>query len=219
MAARSYRRLKRYSNSARQRGTCLALIARYVPVIDALMLPSAVLAHLKAGIRAAAAPLPVTMTWCEHPASATPPKQRMPSPTTARPGARLVLEGGDRVGAETRHTPELEANRPGRSRGLNRRDEWGLASGASSTPGPGALTAETGVVDLDATGQLPGSIAFEHDLRELVPDLPCRGLGDAEAAAELDAGDALLGLRHVVERAKPGAQRQLGRGEDRACDR
>ena len=51
IAARSYRRLKRHSNSARWRGTRLPLIARWVPVIAALMLPSAVFTHLKAGTR------------------------------------------------------------------------------------------------------------------------------------------------------------------------
>src|SRR5438309_64788 len=35
---------------------------RYVPTIEALMLPSAVLTHLNAGVRAEADPLPVFMT-------------------------------------------------------------------------------------------------------------------------------------------------------------
>ncbi len=59
MLARSYRRLNRYSNSARYLGTCLLLIARYVPVIADLMLPRAVLTHLKVVFRAEAGPLPV----------------------------------------------------------------------------------------------------------------------------------------------------------------
>ena len=59
MLARSYRRLNRYSNSARYRGTCLLLIARYVPVMADLMFPSAVLTHLNVGFRAEADPLPV----------------------------------------------------------------------------------------------------------------------------------------------------------------
>jgi len=49
-----------------------------------------------------------------------------------------------------------------------------------------------------------------------VLDLPGGGLGHAEAAAELDAGDALLALRQMVDRAEPEPQRQLGRGEDGA---
>jgi hypothetical protein len=37
----------------------------------ALMLPSAVLTHLNAGVRAALGPDPVLTTWCAQPASAT----------------------------------------------------------------------------------------------------------------------------------------------------
>ena len=37
----------------------------------ALMLPSAVLTHLNAGVRAAFGPDPVVTTWCVHPASVT----------------------------------------------------------------------------------------------------------------------------------------------------
>src|ERR1700755_240042 len=49
----------------------------------ALMLPSAVLAHLNAGVRAAFGPDPVLTTWCAHPAS--------PSLTRAQVGSRLRL--------------------------------------------------------------------------------------------------------------------------------
>ena len=69
IAARSYRRLKR--NSTRYRGTRLRLIARWVPVIAALILPRAVLTYFKAGVRATVGPEPVLTTWCVHPASAT----------------------------------------------------------------------------------------------------------------------------------------------------
>src|SRR6185436_12764606 len=57
----------------------------------ALMLPSAVLAHLNAGVRAAFGPDPVLTTWCAHPASATLPKHCRPSLTTAQVGSRLRL--------------------------------------------------------------------------------------------------------------------------------
>ena len=128
-------------------------------------------------------------------------------------------ESGDRVGAKTHHTPELEANRFTVSSGLDRYDEWSFPLCTTSALAAGALTADVGVIDLDAPGQLLGSIAFEHDLRQLVFDFPYRGLGDAEAAAKFNAGDALLGLRHMIECAEPGAQRQLGRGEDRPGNR
>ena len=55
------------------------------------MLPSAVLTHLKAGVRAAAAPDPVLMTAWRHPTSATAAKQARPSLTTSQLGSRLRL--------------------------------------------------------------------------------------------------------------------------------
>src|ERR1700751_4301652 len=55
------------------------------------MLPSAVLTHLNAGVRAAAAPLPVLMAWWLHPASVTRPKHASPSLTTVHAGSRLRL--------------------------------------------------------------------------------------------------------------------------------
>src|SRR5215211_6894515 len=57
----------------------------------ALMLPRAVLTHLKAGLRAAAAPEPVLITSWRHPASATAAKQARPSLTTSQSGSRLRL--------------------------------------------------------------------------------------------------------------------------------
>src|SRR5215218_6295274 len=50
----------------------------------------------------------------------------------------------------------------------------------------------------------------------VVLDGPGGALGHAEAAAQLDAGNALLRLGHVVEGAEPGPQRHLGGGEDGA---
>src|ERR1700722_18705185 len=57
----------------------------------AFMLPSAVLTHLNAGVRAAFGPDPVLTTWCAHPASATLAKHCRPSLTTERLGSRLRL--------------------------------------------------------------------------------------------------------------------------------
>ncbi len=56
-------------------------------------------------------------------------------------------------------------------------------------------------------------------LLELVLELPGGGLLDAETPTELDAGDALLALGHVIHGAKPHPQAQLGGGEDGARDR
>src|ERR1700731_1901066 len=89
MAARSYRRLKRYSNLARERGTCLSRMGREVPVMGLLMLPRVVLTHLKAGFRAALRPDPVMIGWWTQPALPTPVKQCRPSLTTVLAGWKL----------------------------------------------------------------------------------------------------------------------------------
>jgi hypothetical protein len=69
----------------------LAVDGTIGPVIAALMLPSAVLTHLNAGVQAAFGPDPVLTTWCAHPASATLPKHWRPSLTTEQFGPRLRL--------------------------------------------------------------------------------------------------------------------------------
>ena len=56
-----------------------------------LILPSAVLTHLKAGVRAALGPDPVLMAWCEHPACVTVSELFRPSLTTEQLGSRLPL--------------------------------------------------------------------------------------------------------------------------------
>src|SRR5208337_2618267 len=89
MAARSYRRLKRYSNSARYRGTCFWSIARYVPTMADLIFPSAVLTHWKPGVRAAAARERVLTTGCAHRGLATAAKHARLSVTTSHAGSRL----------------------------------------------------------------------------------------------------------------------------------
>jgi len=66
-----------------------------------------------------------------------------------------------------------------------------------------AFAAEIGVVDLDPADQALAGIPLEHDLLQLVFDLPGGGLRHPEAPAQLDAGDALLGLGQVIDRTKP----------------
>src|SRR5271166_3819668 len=101
MVSRSYRRLNRYSNSARYRGTCFSRTARYVPTRAALILPNAVLTHLKAGVRTACLPLPVFIEVCRHPAWVTAAKHARPSETILAPGLSAVLcELSDREAAE-----------------------------------------------------------------------------------------------------------------------
>jgi hypothetical protein len=67
---------------------------------------------------------------------------------------------------------------------------------------------EIGVVDLDPADHTLAGIALEHDLLQLVLDLPGGGLRHPEATAQLDAGDALLGLGQVIDRTKSQPQRR-----------
>src|SRR4051794_29102079 len=70
----------------------------------ALILPSAVLTHLKAGVRTAAGPEPVLITRWRQPASVTAAKQARPSLTTSQFGARLRWEKPERAGLQNRVT-------------------------------------------------------------------------------------------------------------------
>src|SRR5271167_3999938 len=159
-----------------------------------LMLPSAVLTHLKAGVRTPAAPEPVLITVWVQPAFVTEAKHANPSLTTAQLQAyRLAVFGGFDSGHERR------------------------LAGRPAAPFPAAaLATDIGVIDFYPPGQLLGRVTFEHDLLELVLNFPGGVLLDAQTATQLDAGNALLALRHVIHGAKPLAEGQLGRGEDRA---
>ena len=70
----------------------------------------------------------------------------------------------------------------------------GVLPGARPRLPPGAFAAEIGVVDLNPAGQPLARVRLEHDLLQLVFDLPGGGLRHPKATTQLDAGDALLGL-------------------------
>src|SRR5215467_12067244 len=78
------------------------------------------------------------------------------------------------------------------------------------------LAAEIGIVHFDEAHEAFRGISLHHHLREFVLELPCRGLSNAEPAAELEGGDRLLGLRHVVHGAEPSLERKLRAGENRS---
>ncbi len=59
-------------------------------------------------------------------------------------------------------------------------------------------------------------LAFQHHLGEFVLHLPGGGLGDPEAARQLEAGDARLRLGDQIDRLEPEAKRQVGGMEDSA---
>src|SRR5512134_2402198 len=113
---------------------------------------------------------------------------------------------------------QLQAHRPAFGRGLHGGDDRRLAGRAATAFATGPLATEIAIVDLHPTGQPFARIPLHHHLHELVFELPGGGLGHPEAAAEFEAGDPALALRQVVHGAEPGAQRHLGRGENRAGD-
>ena len=164
-------------------------------------------------------PEPVLMTSWEHPASFTCPKHCRPSLITAHSGSRLRLAKMEIMCPQKTGDP-AQLQRTGLPSGVvsTACDKRRLAGGTSSTFAAGPLT-EIGVVEFNASGQRLAGIAFEHDLLDLVLDCPGGGLGHAEAAAKLDAGDALLALGHVIHRPEPETERQFGRLEDRSGDR
>ena len=73
-------------------------------------------------------------------------------------------------------------------------DERRLAGCPATSLPAMAFAAEIGVVELDPAGRPLAGIPLEHDLLQLVFDLPGGGLRHPEATAQLNAGDALLGL-------------------------
>src|SRR5512134_1586553 len=125
-------------------------------------------------------------------------------------------QGFDLRTPEAPHPTQFEAHRPALDGDLDGGDDRRLAGRAASPLAAGALAAEVGVIHLDAADEALGGVALHHHLLELVLDRPCRGLGDTEATAELQAGDALLALGQVIEGAKPAPQHKLGRREDGA---
>ena len=99
---------------------------------------------------------------------------------------------------ENRDAPELEANGLAFLRRLDGGDERRLAGSAAPALAAGAFAANVRIVDLDAPRQLLVTVALEHDLGELVLDLPGGGLCHPETSTKLDAGDPLLGLGQMI---------------------
>ena len=63
--------------------------------------------------------------------------------------------------------------------------------------------ADIGVVHLHESLQTLARVAFQHDLPEFMLHHPGGRLGDAELAAEFDAGNAFLRLHDVIDRLEP----------------
>lgn len=77
------------------------------------------------------------------------------------------------------------------------------------------LTAQVGVIDLDAPGERLSLVAFVHDLQQLVFELPGRVVGDAELPGQLQCRDTALALGEQIDRQEPGGQRQVRTMKDR----
>lgn len=99
----------------------------------ALMLPRAVLTHLKAGVFAAFGPEPVLRIAWLHPARVTAAKQARPQLDDGAGGIEVLLgEGRNRGAAKARVAPQLQANGLAFRRGLDGGDERRLAGGTAS---------------------------------------------------------------------------------------
>lgn len=98
--------------------------------------------------------------------------------------------------------------------GLHRGDERELVLGAAtglSRP----LAAQVSIIDLDASAQRLALVTLEHDLQELVLELPGRVVSDAEFPGQLQRRDAAIALGEQIDRQEPGVQRQVSTMEDR----
>jgi hypothetical protein len=106
------------------------------------------------------------------------------------------------MAAETGDPTQLQAHWLALRGGLDGGDERRLAWRAAASLAAGTLAADIGVVQFDASTQPLGGVTLHHHLRQLVLDLPGRGLRHAEPTTQLDAGDVLLALGQVIHRAK-----------------
>jgi hypothetical protein len=156
-----------------------------------LILPNAVLTHLKAGVRADCLPLPVFIELCRHAAWVTAAKHARPSETILAPGLSAPCELADRKPAEGFDGPKDDLIWLAIVRCRDRSDERRLACcAAPAAAAPSA--ADIGVVHPDVAFQAFARVALQHDLSELVLHNPSSRLGDAEASTEFDTGNALL---------------------------
>ena len=134
-------------------------------------------------------------------------------------GIEIALGQGHDFGtAETLYPAQLQADWLPLRRGFDRSHNRRLAGRTAATLATVPLAAEIGVVHLDASRQALCGVPLHHHLHEFVLDLPGGGLGDAQPAAQLDAGNASLALGEVVHGAKPSTQWRFGRGENRSGD-
>lgn len=114
---------------------------------------------------------------------------------------------------ETSDTTQMHFDRPAVVRRLNGGDERGLVMRATSALA-GHLTAEVGIVDLDAVAESVLLTALEHHLHQFVLHSPGGVVLDAEVTRELHRRQALLALREQKDGEKPLGQREFRAMED-----
>lgn len=78
------------------------------------------------------------------------------------------------------------------------------------------FSAEVGIIHLNLSPQQVGLLPLSHGPQDLVVQQPGRVVFHAQVAAELQRGDASLGLADQIEGQEPGGQRQFCGLHDRA---
>ncbi len=182
------------------------------------MLPSVVFTQLNDGHCAAFLPLPLSIGKWSQPAASTLRQHDRPSLTMlgaggeARPG-----QLGDLGFAEALDHEQLQAPRLAVEARFDRSDERCLAGRTAPTLAAAAHAAEISVVELDPAAHLRlAGVAFRHGGHQLLLHQPGGRLPHTQSSRQLDRADPALGLRQLVDRAKPRRQRQLRAVEDRA---
>src|SRR6516164_9571356 len=160
-----------------------------------LMFPRVVLTHLNAGVRAAGRPDPCDNRLMDAPGFADAGETAQTVTDDGAGGIEIALGQGHDFGtAESLYPAQLQADWLPLRRCFDRSHNRRLAGRTAATLATVPLAAEIGVVHLDASRQALCGVPLHHHLHEFVLDLPGGGLGDAQPAAQLDAGDAALAL-------------------------
>jgi len=103
--------------------------------------------------------------------------------------------------------------------GLVQRDSFNdrnLVLRSATSTAARAFSADVGIIHLDLSPQHVGLLPRGHRPQDLVVQQPGSVVFHTQVAAELQRGDASLGLADQIEGKEPGGQRQLGGLHDRA---
>src|SRR5208337_1938269 len=192
IASRLYRRLNRYSNSARYRATCFFSHGSVGPHEGGFDVAQRGIDPFES--RGAGRLLAASGLYCGVLASGLGDSSEACQTVGDDVGSRLergACEHSDRKTAKGFDGPKDDLIWLAIVRCRDRSDERRLACcAAPAAAGPGA--AEIGVVHLDVAFQAFARVTLQHDLSELVLHHPSSRLGDAKASTKLDTGNALL---------------------------